>query len=172
MLLCRSQVLPKCILREQPHAVSLSCCCSPCHHTPCLRSLLQCSCSRCTLYVCPVHGDVRTFAAAAAAAKPKPKPSAPDRKPASGAKPPKSEAERALTKNESAVKREVEQEQKAEEHKAHKQQVMLLQSICIKTSRWQAMCRQMLLWLRLRAVAQLHIIANTQLLRGECAIFI
>lgn len=61
---------------------------------------------------------------AAAAAKPKPKlkAPAPERKPASDGKAPKSEAERALLKNESIVKREVEQEQAAEEHKAHKQQ--------------------------------------------------
>jgi hypothetical protein len=62
-------------------------------------------------------------ASAAAAAKPKPKAPAAERKPASEAKAPKSEAERALLKNESIVKREVEQEQRAEEQKAaHKQQ--------------------------------------------------
>lgn len=62
------------------------------------------------------------FAAAAAKPKPKPKAPAPERKPASDGKAPKSEAERALLKNESIVKREVEQEQAAEEQKAHKQQ--------------------------------------------------
>jgi hypothetical protein len=108
------------------HVMSASCRCNPPSFLPpCCEALHTSHAADVQVYAgCVLYADKHKCTSAAAAAKPKPKPKAPaaERKPASEAKAPKSEAERALLKNESIVKREVEQEQAAAEQKAHKQQ--------------------------------------------------